>query len=42
MNGEGLYYFNREHTAYYFGKYSHDKKDGSGHYMYETGVMTTQ
>lgn len=42
MNGEGIYYFNRDKTAYYYGNYTNDKKDGSGHYMYETGVMTTQ
>ncbi|CBZ26234.1 conserved hypothetical protein [Leishmania mexicana MHOM/GT/2001/U1103] len=42
MNGEGLYFFNLDCTAYYFGNYTKDKKDGDGHYMYETGVMTTQ
>ncbi|KAG5464227.1 hypothetical protein LSCM1_00407 [Leishmania martiniquensis] len=42
MSGEGLYFFNRDRTAYYFGNYTKDKKDGDGHYMYETGVMTTQ
>ncbi|GET93472.1 hypothetical protein, conserved [Leishmania tarentolae] len=42
MNGAGLYFFNNDCTAYYFGNYTKDKKDGDGHYMYETGVMTTQ
>lgn len=42
MNGMGIYYFNRENTAYYVGNYTDDKKDGSGHYMYETGIMTSQ
>lgn len=42
MNGKGVYYFNSERSAYYFGNYTNDKKDGSGFYLYENGVATMQ
>lgn len=42
MNGEGVYYFNRERTVFYYGNYTEDQKNGDGYYMYESGIMTTQ
>ena len=42
MCGEGIYYFSAKNNTYYVGQYEHDKKHGSGYYMYDNGVMTLQ
>lgn len=42
MNGEGVYYFNHDASAYFHGTYVDDMKEGEGHYMYESGLMTKQ
>lgn len=42
MAGRGIYYFSAKKNSYYVGQYEHDKKHGSGFYMYDNGVMTLQ
>ncbi|KAH9598189.1 MORN motif [Trypanosoma melophagium] len=42
MHGEGVYYFTHDHNTFYVGGYAHDKKNGSGFYCYENGIVTSQ